>query len=251
MILIDVGNTSTSYAVVRGGRLTGIGNVATDSFPKIVRSLLKKVGNNPNRGIVISSVVPNIANKIAKIASRIGGYGKIWVVGRNIRVPIKHKYKYINRLGSDRLVNAYGASRIYGSPVLILDYGTALTCDFITQNGVFQGGLIIPGPEIALKALSERTALLPKIGFPRRYSPLLGRDTVGGMKAGILQGYGAMTDGLVWRFRRRFGRNFTVVATGGLARVVRHYSREIDRVDPLLTLKSLLLVFKDRVKIPS
>jgi type III pantothenate kinase len=246
LVCIDVGNSSSSYALYEGKRLKGFGHYSSNKIPGIVMKLLSKVDNIPNYDIIVSSVVPQITLKLRKVIGKKRG-ARLWVIGRDIKVRIKHKYFNINKLGSDRLVNAYGAMRIYAPPLLILDYGTALTCDYISEKGVFMGGLIIPGPEVSLEALCKRAALLPQITFPRAYNRLWGRDTLGGMKAGILQGYAAMTDGLIERFRRRFGRRFQVVAAGGFAKVIYPYTRHIDILDPLLTLKSLARIFRDRV----
>ena len=249
LLCIDVGNTSTSYGLYGGGRFLRMGHSPTVKFPRLVLKLLSNKDNIPNRHAVIASVVPKITLKIRKSLSQLRGV-RIWEVGGNLQAGIKHNYKYINKLGPDRLVTAYGASRLYGAPVLILDFGTALTCDFISSKGVFEGGLIIPGPQISLQALSERAALLPSINFPKRHGSLIGRDTRGCMKAGILQGYGAMADGLVAKFRKRYGRRFRVVATGGLARTLAPYTTQIDVVDPLLTLKSLARLFRDKIISP-
>ena len=169
----------------------------------------------------------------------------MWAIGKNLKVPIRHNYKQINKLGQDRLANVYGAVKIYKPPLLILDYGTALTCDYVSSKGAFEGGLIIPGPEIALSALYERTALLPKVNFPIKQAAFIGRDPKGCMKAGILQGYGAMTDGLIERFHKRYGKRFQVVATGGLAKAIFPHTAKVDILDPLLTLKSLHQLFED------
>lgn len=138
---------------------------------------------------------------------------------------------------------AYGAREIYGAPVLVLDYGTALTCDYVSKRGIFEGGLIIPGPEISLTALTERTALLPAVPFPSHYYRLIGCDTKSCMQAGILQGYGAMADGLIGRFRTRYGRGLKAVLTGGLARSMAPFVTQADVIDPLLILKSLGLLY--------
>lgn len=251
LLLIDIGNTSVSYGLYQRGRLKGVKHSPSNDFPKIVIKLIKSGNIGPETLIITTSVVPKITRKIREIARKFGFLGRFLVLGEDIHVPIKHKYLYINRLGCDRLANIYGAIRLYGPPLLIFDYGTALTCDYISEKGIFLGGLIIPGPEVSLKALTEKTALLPSIKFPRKYVPFIGRDTKGGMKAGILQGYGAMTDGLVERFRRRFGRRFQVIATGGVATAIHPYTTKVDVLDPHLTLKSLIQVFKDLVKIPS
>ncbi len=250
LICLDIGNTSTSYALYKGRSLRKYGRIASDNIPLLTRKLMASRDRHLITNIVVSSVVPLLTNKISKLLSRGRGV-RIWVIGRDLRVRIKHKYLRINKLGSDRLVNVYGAIKLYGPPLLILDYGTALTGDYISGKGIYEGGLIIPGPEIALKALSAKAALLPEIPFPYKATGLIGRDTKSGMKSGILNGYGALTDGVVERFRKRFGQKFRVVATGGLAEVVARFSSRIDTVDPLLTLKGIRELFLDQVKIPS
>ena len=247
LFCLDIGNTSTGFGVYRNGKFVKTGHARSDRFPSIMDKMIRNMSNDPTIHIIVSSVVPSPTLKIKKwLRGDVAGK-RLFVVGGNCRVRIKHKYHNIDKLGSDRLVNAFGAMKIYGPPLLIFDYGTALTCDYISSRGAFEGGLIIPGPEIALKALSEKAALLPSIRFPKK-AGFIGRDTRSGMEAGILQGYGALTDGLVERFGKRFGRKSRVIATGGLAALISRYSSKIDLVDPLLTLKSLVLVFKDRAK---
>lgn len=248
LYLIDVGNTSASYGFYEEGRLQQVGHTSSERIPIIASKMIENSVNGPIMDVVFTSVVPKITRKIRNSSIKKRIIGHIWVVGENLKVQIRHKYRNIKKLGSDRLVNIFGASRLYRPPLLILDYGTALTCDFISKEDMFLGGLIVPGPEIAFNALCERAALLPKITFPKRYGSFMGRDTKGGLMAGILQGYGAMTDGLVERFRSRYGRKFQVIASGGLASVIHPYTSRIDVLDPLLTLKSLVEVYKDTVK---
>jgi len=197
----------------------------------------------PIEAIILSSVVPRITLKIRKTLGKNKRMNPLYVLGGNLRVQIKHNYKNASKLGQDRLANIYGSLKLYRPPLLIMDFGTAVTCDFISKHGVFEGGLIIPGPEIALRALSERAALLPKVPFPKKGDSLLGKDTRQGMQAGILQGVVAMTDGLIDRFRQRFGSSIKVIATGGLAPVIFSLTRKIDVLDPFLTLRSLALAF--------
>ncbi len=242
LLCIDVGNTSASYGLYEKGRFGLASHAPSNTIPEVARKLIKNKNAGPFNHAVVSSVVPQITQKLRKALSGSKGL-HLWVIGQNLRVPIKHKYHKINQLGTDRLATAYGALKLYGAPILIFDFGTALTCDYVSSKGVFEGGLIIPGPQISLKVLSEKTALLPSIKFPHK-SGLLGQDTKSCMEAGILQGYGAMADGLVERFRKRYGKKLRVVATGGLAKTLAPYMSRVDLVDPLLTLKSLALLFK-------
>ncbi|MBI4115300.1 MAG: type III pantothenate kinase [Candidatus Omnitrophica bacterium] len=248
LLCIDIGNTSTTYGIYERSRLSRVTYIRSDNIPYIVKKYCKNDDIFPFNYILITSVVPQITSKIRRYMSLCGCKERILVAGHELKVSIKHKYRSFNRLGTDRAVNAYGAIRLYGQPVLILDYGTAITCDYVNKNAVFEGGLIIPGPAISLKALSEQTALLPEVEFPRRIKKeILGRDTRSGMQLGILQGVAAMTDGLIERFRRKFGRRFKVVATGGYSSLIAPLTSRIDILDPLLTLKSLVELYKNEV----
>ena len=181
--------------------------------------------------------------KSFKANSRI----KLWVVSENLPIQIKHKYKNISQLGNDRKLNIYGATRIYKLPLLIIDYGSAITLDYVSKDATFQGGMIIPGPEISFQALLQRAALIPKnVRLPHKTKSLLGKTTYDCMKSGILEGYGAMTDGLIQRFRSKFGKNLKVLTTGGFTKHLGPFTKSIQIFDPKLSVKSLLLLFKER-----
>jgi len=284
LILLDVGNTSISYAVYRkapsagfaatftplplstriglsvlrrtigrkgvGGdplRTAKIGSFLKEHIPKFIKKCAKS-GDKYGFDIVITSVVPKNTEIIKKYTQSFlrGRPFKIWIVGSNLHTKIRHRYQS-KRLGADRAVNIFGAIRLYRPPLLMIDYGTAITADYISRNGVFEGGLIIPGPEIALQALIERAALLPKkIRLPKNHISFLGRNTYECLHSGTLQGYGALTDGLIERFRQRYG-NLRVVATGGFASHIKPYTRHLrSHVDPGHTLKSLLLLYLEK-----
>ena len=240
LLCIDIGNTSVTYGVYSENRLHPVHQVSTVNIPELGHKLAKIVNMNPSIYTIISSVVPKITHILAKSIKK-----NLFIIGKNLEVPLKHKYSSLNKLGSDRRVNAFGGIRLYGSPLLILDFGTALTCDYVSKKGVFEGGLIIPGPEIAWQALTAKAALLPKFVFPkaRPHLPLVGRNTKIGMQAGILQGYAALADGLIEKFQAQSKAEPKVIATGGLAKSISPYCSRIDIVDPLLTLKSLVKIF--------
>ncbi|MBI3313884.1 MAG: type III pantothenate kinase [Candidatus Omnitrophica bacterium] len=244
IILIDVGNTALTYGVYEGGRFLSYGSKVHSNIPKLVKYCTKS-GNNKSFNVVISSVVPKITSIIKKSFKRAKGC-KVWVAGENLPIPINHKYKEFNKLGRDRAVNLYGALRIHRPPMLVIDYGTAVTFDYLSPQGVFEGGMIIPGPEISFQALLQRAALIPKtIRLPKKSPSFLGRSTYDCIKAGILEGYGAMTDGLIELFRKRFGKNLRVLATGGFAQHLAPYCHSINIKDSKHSLKSLLILFKD------
>lgn len=246
LLLIDVGNSSTTWAIQRGrNRLQREKRIETPGFPSFLSKLIDESNSDPFSCALIASVVPKITQKLKKIAKKYGL--ELRIVGENLQIPLRSRYSK-RQLGADRLVTAYGASRLYGTPVLVLDYGTALTCDLVSGKGIFEGGLIVPGAEIALKALSEKAALLPRLpSFPKRAQSLLGRNTREGMEAGILYGYGALVEGLITQFKKRCGRALKVVATGGLCRILAPYTPQIKICDPLLTLRSLAEIYRRRI----
>jgi type III pantothenate kinase len=140
-------------------------------------------------------------------------------------------------------VNAVAGIEHYGTPLIIVDLGTATTFDYIDETGAYLGGAIMPGIGISAEALYQRAAKLPRIELAKTKS-VVGRNTVAAMQAGIVYGYAAMVDGIVARIRREFGTQPYVVATGGLAGLIADETESIDRVDPLLTLEGLRLIYE-------
>lgn len=243
-ILLDIGNTSATYGHYHGGRLLKFGYALYSDVPHIVRNRTSG-GAEDTLDIVISSVVPQITRFLLKSLRSIRGT-RILVVGKDIPVKIRHKYKRFNRLGVDRKVNLYGALRIYSPPLLVIDFGTAVTFDLLSQRGVFEGGMIVPGPEIAFQTLLKRAALIPKkLRLPLKARAFLGRDTYSCLSSGILHGYACLADGLIERFKRRFGAKLQVIATGGFAKHLMPYSHDLGIYDPKHSIKSLLILYKD------
>ncbi len=246
ILLLDIGNTAVSYGKYQGGHFLSFGSFKNYDIPKFIKKY-RKSGLNVSFNVVICSVIPQLTLKIKKLISKSISK-RIWIVGQNLNPHIKHNYNNTNKLGSDRRVNIYGALRIYRPPFLLISLGTAITADFVSKKGVFEGGMIIPGPETAFQSLLARAALLPKhLEFPKKYRSFLGRSTRDCLETGILEGYGSMLDELIRRFKKQTDSGLRVIATGGLSPVIKLYTKEINKVDPLHTIKSLLLLFKDQV----
>lgn len=242
ILTIDIGNTNITVGAFKGKRLVKKTNIPTHNYFVYEKSLdkfIKSCGFNGKCSAVISSVVPEalpyLVNVIRKKKCRIV------IVGKDKKVPIPNLYKKKLEVGQDRLVNAYSAKVLYGAPCVIIDLGTAITFDIVSRKGEYLGGLILPGIELSLRSLYERTALLPKVVL-RPSANIIGKDTVNSMRAGILFGFGAMCDGLVSEYRKILGANTEVIATGGNARLMKRYAKSIQTVDPDLTLKGLRLL---------
>ena len=249
ILLLDVGNTSVTQGVYEGGRLHSFRSFLHADVPKNIRKEASSGMKGKGIDIVLSSVVPKMTNIIRRNLKNRRSV-RLWIAGSNLALPIRHNYRHPRKLGIDRAVNIYGALRIYKPPMLVIDFGTAITADYISKKGVFAGGMIIPGPEIAFQALVNRAALIPKqLRLPHKAASFLGTTTYECMSSGILYGYGAMFDALVERFRSRYGRGLRVLATGGFATHLRPYTRAFDIVDPQHSIKSLLLLFKARRRI--
>ena len=246
LLLLDIGNTAVTYGEYQSGRLLTFGSFKNYDIPKLVNKFCKS-GANYEFNVIICSVIPKLTKKLEKTISK-SNQGKVWIVGQNLIPSIKHNYNDISKLGSDRKVNIYGALQIHRPPFLLVSLGTALTVDFVSKKGVFAGGMILPGPETAFNALLQRAALLPKqLKFPKSYRSFLGRSTKDCLESGILEGYGSMLDELIHRFKKNADPKLRVIATGGLASLLKPYTSGIDILDPRHTIKSLLLLFKEQV----
>jgi type III pantothenate kinase len=196
ILAIDIGNTAATVGFYEGGRLIDFGSIYYNDIPKYAIKLLKS-GKDSHLDIIISSVYPEITKKVKSSFEAIKGQ-KIWVVGKNLPIKILHNYNNYNGLGCDRKVSAYGAVRMYRLPMLIIDYGTAITFDYIDSKGFFQGGMIIPGLRLSAESLFRKTALLPQVSIERP-KHLIGRNTKTSILSGIFFGYGALLDGLIER----------------------------------------------------
>lgn len=246
LIAIDLGNSSSTYGIYRGRSLKASGYSHGNNILKLGLLLAKSGALKYNPSVIISSVVPFLTDKLVKSIKKSAPKSPVYVVGRNVRPKVPMKYDR-RALGSDRLVNLYGASNLYKPPLLIIDFGTAITFDYLSKSGIFEGGLIVPGIDIAFKALQENTALLPKLKQIKPIHTLVGRNTKSAMYSGILNGFGALSDGLIERFRKQYGRKLTVLATGGFASRIASYMDGLDRVDPLHTVRSLEIIYQNEI----
>jgi len=241
-LLLDVGNTALSFQALEGCQYSDLFTILHNDIPKKIKKIASSGLIDSDTNIVIVSVVPKICDFLIKSFKQTAAR-RILEAGRNLPIKFKHKYIEYNRLGNDRKVNIAGAIQLYGGPCLILDFGTALTVDYVSAQNVFEGGYIIPGPQTAFHALAHKTALLPKsLPFPDKISNFLGQSTSECMQNGILVGYSSMSAGLIGQFRRRYGKQLKIIATGGFAASLLPLSPGFERVDPSHTLRSLALL---------
>ena len=250
IFVFDVGNTNTVLGVYDGEELTHHWRIETnrnktdDEYGMLIKSLFDfaNLALSDISGIIISSVVPPIMFALEKMCIRYFNL-KPLVVGPGVKTGLDIKYDNPKEVGADRIVNAVAAIHKYGSPLIIVDFGTATTYCYITEDKQYLGGAIAPGIGISTEALYTRAAKLPRIEIVRPEG-VIGRNTVSAMQSGILYGYVGQVEGIVNRMKNESKQTPTVIATGGLASLIAQESSVIDIVDPFLTLKGLQLIYK-------
>lgn len=252
MILVcDVGNTNIVLGVYKGDKLLKDWRISTDKdktsdeYGIIIDQLFKYNGLSIDdvEGVIISSVVPNIMHTLQAMSKKYFDKEAV-IVGPGIKTGINVKYDNPKEVGADRIVNAVAAYEKYGGPLIIVDFGTATTFCAISKNGDYEGGTIAPGIIISSEALFQRTAKLPKIEIvkPER---VINRNTVGSIQAGIIYGYVGLVDYIVKRMKSEMNDEVKeVIATGGLATLIASESETITKIDRLLTLEGLRIIYE-------
>lgn len=233
-LLIDISNSFTKLAFATRRKISRPQRIET---PKLSVAALKRVIRNRKIGrVVVCSVVPK---KNAAIRSIARGSKLLWLNSKtNIGVGID--YPNPKAIGADRLANAAAVAALYGSPAIVVDFGTAVTFDIVSARRKYIGGVIAPGLESMTNFLYQRTALLPKLSL-REPRSAVGRSTLEAMRAGAVIGYRGLVREIIGQIKaERFARQkVRVIATGGYAGLIAKHLRQIDEVHPNLTLEGL------------
>ena len=250
LLVVDVGNTHTVLDLYDGERLVHDFRIETakgrtvDEYHVLLLNLLQLTGVGPEEvdSSILASVVPSLNDVLVEAVGRAFEH-EMLVVGPGIRTGMPILYENPREVGADRIVNGVAAHARHQGAVIVVDFGTATTFDCISERGEYLGGAIAPGVEISASALFSRAAKLPRaeIARPPR---AVGRNTIHSMQSGIVFGYVGLVDGLVARLSEEMGTRVTVVATGGLARLIEPESDTIDEVDEYLTLEGLRLLYE-------
>ena len=250
LLAIDIGNTNVVLGVYDGERLIARWRASTkaertaDEYAVLLSSFFAQRGLSFHtmEGCIISSVVPPLTPVFVELGERYLGTTPL-VVGGGIKTGVRIRYDNPQEVGADRVVNALAAKRLYGTPVIVVDFGTATTFDCVSAEGDYLGGAIAPGIGISVEALFRHTARLPRIelALPPR---AIGTNTVASMQSGVLYGYVGLVEGLVRRLKGELGGEARVIATGGLAGVIARQTPVIEAVNPDLTLEGLRLIYE-------
>ncbi|MBE3594807.1 MAG: type III pantothenate kinase [Candidatus Carbobacillus altaicus] len=245
LLALDVGNTNIVVGVFENEALRASWRLSTDRrrtadelavFLKHFFSATGFVFSDVDR-VIISSVVPPLSTALKEMSERYFSV-KPLIVGPGVKTGLNLKLDAPREVGADRIVNAVAALRLYGPPLIVIDFGTATTFCQVDEAGDYRGGVIAPGVAISMEALYQNAAKLPKVEIAPPPS-VVGRNTVEAMQSGLFYGYIGLIEGMIERMKRLYKKPPKVVATGGLGRLFAEATPLIDVYEPDLTLYGL------------
>ncbi|WP_300386441.1 type III pantothenate kinase [Clostridium sp.] len=254
ILLVDVGNTNIVLGVYEGEEELNSWRISTDlkktsdeySVQIMQLFLQNKLDPKQIKGIIISSVVPNIMHSLESMIKNSFGIQPL-VVGPGVKTGINIKYDNPKEVGADRIVNAVAAHDKYKKDLIIIDFGTATTFCALTKEASYLGGCITPGIRIASDSLFERAAKLPRVELETPKN-IICKNTVASMQAGIIFGYVGQVEYIVKKMKKEMMcqdcEEILVIATGGLAELIAKETKFIDKVDLSLTLEGLKVIYE-------
>lgn len=251
VLVIDVGNTNIVLGIYKGEELLKSWRIATDKnkssdeYGMLIDRLFSYNGYKLTGvdAVIISSVVPPLMYSLQSMSMKYCDKEAL-VVGPGIKTGMNIIYDNPREVGADRIVNAVSAYDKYGGPVIIVDFGTATTFCGVSEEGEYLGGVIAPGIKISSEALFQRAAKLPKVEL-KKPEKVMGRNTVNSMQSGIIYGYVGLVDYIIDRMKSEQNlQKAKVIATGGLSTMIASETKNINKIDKLLTLEGLRIIYE-------
>jgi type III pantothenate kinase len=250
LLVIDIGNTNVVFGVYKSDalinhwRLSTVLDKTADEYAILLDTLLhfEKMKLTQIESAIISCVVPPLLIPFQMMCGKYVGIEPL-VVEPGMKTGMPILYENPQEVGADRIVNAVAGYEKHKKALIIVDFGTATTFDYVTAKGEYMGGAIAPGIMISLEALFGRASKLPRVELVKP-KEIIGKNTISAMQAGITYGYISLVDGIVERMKETVRTNPRVIATGGLASLIFRESHTIDEVDELLTLGGLKILYE-------
>lgn len=249
LLAIDVGNTNVVFAVYDGEKRRGTWRIASDprrtadEYAVWLLQLMTMAGLKQEdvTDAIYASVVPAASFHIARLCTHHFDCTPMEVGSPEVDLGIEVLMDSPGEVGADRLVNAIAAAQAHKPPLIVIDFGTATTFDFVDADGNYCGGIIAPGINLSMDALHRAAAKLPRVEVMKP-DRIIGKSTTHGMQSGVFWGYVGLIEGLVSRAKQEFGAPMTVVATGGLAGQFADATDAIEAIDGELTMRGLRLI---------
>jgi type III pantothenate kinase len=245
LLAVDVGNTQTMFGLFDGPELTEHWRIATErhrSGDELGAQYKSFLDLGRVDGISLASTVPQLVRSYQEFAHRYTD-AELLELGPGVKTGITVRYDDPREVGPDRVANAVAAADRYGSPCIVVDFGTSTNFDVVSAEGEYVGGVLAPGIEVSMEALFERAARLRKVDFVEPPS-VIGKTTVAALQSGVVYGFAGQVDGIVTAIRRELGTDARAIGTGGLAELIYPHANTIEQVDPFLTLEGLRLVWE-------
>lgn len=250
IFVMDIGNTNIKCGLFQNGKIARSWRLSTnleltsDEYGINMVSIFNHISVQIDEveGIIISSVIPSV-NYTMEHMCKIYFNKTPLFVSTKINTGVKILYDNPYELGCDRIANAVAANKIYGEDCIIVDFGTATTFGFVTENCEFLGGCICPGLKISADALVKNAAKLPKVELSRPQN-IICTNTVSAMQSGIIYGYTGQVDYIIEKMKQEICSSPRVIATGGMSSLVAHDSKHIQEINPLLTLNGLYFIYE-------
>jgi len=244
LLAIDVGNTQTVFGLYDGTDLREHWRVSTevertgDELGLLLRGL---VDLRSLEGLALSCTVPPLIRAYEEFGEREGV--SLLVLGPGTKTGIPVRYDDPREVGPDRIANAVATVERYGAPCIVVDFGTSTNFDVVSPEGEYVGGVLAPGIEVSMEALSARAARLFMVEFAEPPT-VIAKNTAASLQSGLVYGFAGQVDGIVERIRGELGAEAQTVATGGLAELILPHARTLERHDPFLTLEGVRLVWE-------
>lgn len=250
LLCVDVGNSNITLGVFDGDdlicnyRMNTKVRRTSDEYGFLLESFLHSANlqNSDIEGVIVSSVVPKVMHSFRNGIIKFLGIEPL-VMGPGVKTGVSVQLENPRSVGADRIADVVGAVKEYGYPLLIVDFGTATTYDYVDENGVFKAGAISVGIETGANALWAQTAQLPEIEIKKPRS-VMAKNTQSAMQAGVFYQFLGGFEKTVEAYRKEARNDFKVIATGGLGRVIYQYTDCIDVYDPTLIFKGLKTVYE-------
>ena len=251
LLAIDCGNSNIVLGIFQKEEMVEHWRIATDDkkscdeysllFHQLF-TLKSRYAITEIDGVAIASVVPALTDVLAKAAHEVFGV-EPFIVGKNCHDQLVLKIDRPEELGADRIIDAVSGLAKYGAPLIIVDFGTAITFDCLSAEGHYLGGAIAPGMGISADALFSRAAKLPRVDLTAP-PKVLSTNTIQCMQSGIVYGFAGLVDGIVGQLKETLGEKTRVVATGGMAKLIMGHAKSLDILDDDLTIQGLRLVYE-------